>query len=342
MLPKNEAPVPATASARVEPLSASRYRVELTVSIETKVKLERVRDLMLHRNPTGDLETIFEASLDLLLMKLERERLGKTTRSKVKRRSAMTDGDGEPGSAHRNSATDAERANARGGAERTGAASPVRAAASGAERAAASTEQNAQPCDSDSHQEAQDFAAHTQPDTVAAAASEAPTLVPTARSATNEPGAVKPASSKKPARRGHVSRAVRREVWARDGEQCTYVDAEGNRCPARGFLELDHVDAKALGGSDEAANLRLRCRVHNHLHAEHVFGRAYNAGRIHLRQRKSAASVEAPSFETAARGHRSLGFRESEVREVIARLATRLDTDAAVETIIKEALRLLT
>jgi hypothetical protein len=65
---------------RVEPLSASRYRVELTVSREVKEKLERIEDLMRHRNPSGDLETILEQALALLLAKLERERLGKVTR----------------------------------------------------------------------------------------------------------------------------------------------------------------------------------------------------------------------------------------------------------------------
>ncbi len=277
------APVPAPATTevwpRVEPLSASRYRVALTVSAETKAKLERVQALMRHRNPSGDLEKIFEASLDLLEAKLEKERLGKTSRrSKVKSEAATTDGTGTTSS--------------------------------------------------------------TRP---------------------------------KSALRGNVARAVRREVWERDAEQCTFVDAEGNRCPARGFLELDHIDAQALGGSDEAANLRLRCRAHNRLHAEQVFGREYVEHRIYLRQRKydapaqaserkdvaparaerkpsarapaeqkDVATARAPAFEAAARGLRSLGFREPQVREVIARLATSLDPDTAVETIVKDALRWLT
>src|SRR5690606_10766194 len=85
-------PAPAPAEAmpqgmvvcgRLEPLSATRYRVELTVSAEAKAKLERVKDLMRHRNPTGDLEKIFDVSLDLLLVKLEKERLGKTLRPRA-------------------------------------------------------------------------------------------------------------------------------------------------------------------------------------------------------------------------------------------------------------------
>ncbi len=49
-----------------------------------------------------------------------------------------------------------------------------------------------------------------------------------------------------------------------------------------------------------------------------------------------------PAFETAARGLRSLGFRAPEVRDVIARLTTSLDPGASAETIIRNALVLLT
>ncbi len=124
-------------------------------------------------------------------------------------------------------------------------------------------------------------------------------------------------------------------------EQCSYVDAEGNRCPARAFLELDHLHPKALGGTDDAANLRVRCRAHNQHYAEQVFGREHVTARIHLRHLKSRL---APStcFETTAQALRSLGFREPEVRRVMPTLETKLGNDAPIETIIREALLLLT
>lgn len=90
-----------------------------------------------------------------------------------------------------------------------------------------------------------------------------------------------------------ISRAVRREVFARDGEQCTFVDAKGRRCDARGFLQLDHVKSRALGGSNGAQNLRVRCFGHNHLHAEETFGKNYINSRIHLRQRKRSGVGQA-------------------------------------------------
>src|SRR5215472_6093757 len=86
---------------------------------------------------------------------------------------------------------------------------------------------------------------------------------------------------------GHVPRAVRREVFARDGEQCSFTDAHGNRCPSRTRLELDHIDPRACGGGDDASNLRVVCRSHNRLYAERAFGRDHVERRIHLRRRTS-------------------------------------------------------
>ena len=304
------APAPVTPQVvprpRVEPLSATRYRVELTVSAETKAKLERIKDLMRHRNPSGDLEKIFDVSLDLLLVKLERERLGKTSRPRVKTASSTTDRD-----------------------------PTIAVAPDGHPRDANARKETALP--------------HAQAAPFAPAVSTPEVRVPPLDSTTSAPTLVASSPAKEATqrtRRRYIPAAVRREVFARDGEQCTYVDAEGNRCPARGYLELDHVHAKALGGSEEAGNLRIRCRVHNNWHAEQVFGRSYVEERIHVRRRTCAqppAPTAAPSsFETVTRGLRSLGFRGPEVRGAMARLQTMLDPALPAETILREALGLLT
>jgi len=73
------------------------------------------------------------------------------------------------------------------------------------------------------------------------------------------------------ARPGAVSSAARREIFECDGERCTYEDEVGNRCTARAFLEIDHIEARALGGSGEVSNLRVLCKPHNRFHAEEVF-----------------------------------------------------------------------
>lgn len=60
----------------------------------------------------------------------------------------------------------------------------------------------------------------------------------------------------------HVPAAIRRQVWARDAEQCAFIGTQG-RCTERGFLELHHLVPFAAGGETTLANLELRCRQHN-------------------------------------------------------------------------------
>jgi hypothetical protein len=105
--------------------------------------------------------------------------------------------------------------------------------------------------------------------------------------------------------------ASRREAYEHGGEQCTYVSPDGRRCQARAFLSLHHVDARGKGGSDEAANLAVRCDAHNWLHAEQDYGEDYIQKRIEerredLRQRKSgnAADAKKPTPKTLVAGEK--------------------------------------
>ncbi|MBS2011769.1 MAG: HNH endonuclease [Deltaproteobacteria bacterium] len=174
------APAPAVARvgarARVEQLSEARHKVQLTVSAETRAKIDRASALMKHRNPSGELEVLFDRAMDALIEKLEKERLAKTSR---------------------------------------------------------------------------------------------------------------PQKSTRPSEPGHVPAAVRREVFERDGESCTYLDAQGNRCGCTELLELDHVVPRAHGGTDDASNLRVACRAHNRWYAEQIFGKEYVAARIETERRAS-------------------------------------------------------
>ena len=238
------APAPSVSRSRIEPLSEARFKVQLTAGAELKAKLERACDLMRHRNPNGELAVVIDAAIDLLVAKLEKERLGK-----------------------------------------------VKAPRQRAARRAASA------------------------------------------SATNRSRAI-------PA-------VVRRAVFERDGERCTFTDGAGERCSQRGHLELDHVHARALGGTNAASNLRVRCRAHNRLAAEEVFGKAHVAERIDLRQRKSPAVVvpsrlptptpassSLPSspaaappptqvIELALRGSRDMGFGATDARRAVDHVAQR-------------------
>jgi 5-methylcytosine-specific restriction endonuclease McrA len=82
----------------------------------------------------------------------------------------------------------------------------------------------------------------------------------------------------------HIPAAVKREVWERDGGQCTFVSEGGRRCPSRRMLEFDHVDPVALGGESTAKNMRLLCRRHNQHAAERAFGAEFVAGKLCARR----------------------------------------------------------
>jgi 5-methylcytosine-specific restriction endonuclease McrA len=113
----------------------------------------------------------------------------------------------------------------------------------------------------------------------------------------------------------HVPAAVRRAVRARDGGQCTFVSVTGHRCEARTHLELDHVEPVARGGPATVANLRLRCRAHNQLAADEVFGGAFMDGRRH-RSSEPARPAARPIGEAAERA-----VAERAVRDEVERRA---------------------
>ncbi|MCC6667257.1 MAG: HNH endonuclease [Polyangiaceae bacterium] len=79
-----------------------------------------------------------------------------------------------------------------------------------------------------------------------------------------------------PRQRGrHIPAPVRRQVAARDGERCSFVDDRGQRCRETSGLEMHHDHAFALGGPATDGNLSLRCKAHNALAAEQDFGRDF-------------------------------------------------------------------
>jgi hypothetical protein len=78
----------------------------------------------------------------------------------------------------------------------------------------------------------------------------------------------------------HIPHAVRREVAARDGEQCSFVSADGRRCQARGRLEFHHKTPYARGGAATADNIQTLCRAHNALMAERDYGQTFMRERI--------------------------------------------------------------
>jgi hypothetical protein len=229
-------PAPAAAGGwQLAPLSETRHKVQFTASDELRRKLERAQDLMRHANAEGDLAVVVERAVDLLLEKLEKQRLGKTSR---------------PGPSREQSDT------------------------------------------------------------------------------------------------ARVSRATRRAVFERDGERCTFADAEGHRCTATTWLELDHVIPRARGGTSELGNLRVRCRAHNALYAEQTFGKEHVERKIRERRHPRQRGYASESCDLAANSLVNMGFRRAEVQRALHTVSAHHRADdlstIPVQTILREALAVLT
>jgi len=79
----------------------------------------------------------------------------------------------------------------------------------------------------------------------------------------------------------HIPHQTRREVLARDGEQCSFVDpASGRRCQEKGFLEFDHLVPYGKGGGSDTAGIRVLCAGHNRHAAAREYGELLVQARI--------------------------------------------------------------
>jgi 5-methylcytosine-specific restriction endonuclease McrA len=147
-------------------------------------------------------------------------------------------------------------------------------------------------------------------------------------------------------RRGYVTRAVRREVFARDGERCTFLDETGRRCSSGAFLELDHVIPRARGGVDDASNIRIRCRRHNGLTAERDFGREHIEKRKAERRRHPHQHGDHSSYRTrvALQALTNLGFKPEPARRALERIQERWAglSPPPLEHILRETISILT
>jgi hypothetical protein len=120
--------------------------------------------------------------------------------------------------------------------------------------------------------------------------------------ATNKPRTPRAKSqSQQPAGARYIPAQVKLAVWQRDRGRCTFVGESGHRCAARRFLEFDHVDPVARGGKATVQGMRLRCRGHNQLEAERVFGLEFmRAKRDAAREIDRADDVVPSSTHVAA------------------------------------------
>jgi hypothetical protein len=94
-----------------------------------------------------------------------------------------------------------------------------------------------------------------------------------------------------------ISAEVRREVAERDQNCCAWRARDGRICQSRWQLEFDHIDPN---GPSTVSNLRLLCRRHNMLHAEHIYGKDYMA-----QFRRSSSFAGESSSDESHQAHRA-------------------------------------
>lgn len=152
----------------VSPLAEETYKIQFTASRVFRDKLRQAQELLHHRVPDGDLATVFEKALDVLIERVKKERFATGRRSR-----------------------------------------------------------------------------------------------------TSSAKAIGESSSR------HIPDAIKREVYERDGGQCTFTDESERRCPERRGLEFDHVDGFALTHEHRPDRIRLLCRTHNQYVADKTYGRAF-------------------------------------------------------------------
>jgi 5-methylcytosine-specific restriction endonuclease McrA len=87
----------------------------------------------------------------------------------------------------------------------------------------------------------------------------------------------------------YIPSALRREVYARDGGRCSFVSQTGTRCGSRRDLEFHHIVPFAMGGEMTCDNLCLMCRAHNALLAERDYGREYVKRQVAKRQSQAVS-----------------------------------------------------
>ncbi len=81
-----------------------------------------------------------------------------------------------------------------------------------------------------------------------------------------------PASEIQPVKAPALHSKMKRTLFARAGHRCEHLDPNGKRCDSRFFLQIEHRKPRALGGTNDFANLEVLCRDHNLIRGIRTFG----------------------------------------------------------------------
>ena len=132
-----------------------------------------------------------------------------------------------------------------------------------------------------------------------------------------------PRVSKKPPKNGRtISAEVRRAVSERDGGRCAWIGADGHRCESRWQLEYDHIDPE---GPSIVGNVRLLCRAHNRLHAEHLYGKEH----MNQFRHQATSAGESPRDRNHSPPASRADAEESQDKSATETLQSQLDFNAA-------------
>ena len=238
--------------ALIEPLSAHRYRLQLTIGRETRDRLLQAQALLRHKLPQGDLAAVIDQALVTFVEELEERKFKKRRRHKDEAKataapmtSVVDDNDVTPKQEQEEKASAVDRV-------------PVTPQGVGGEVAPEPLEQVKV--------------------TKASTCSQAP-AAPLVDDSQVAPGRVQPT---RPAavRSRHIPNEIKRAVALRDGQRCSFVAPDGRRCDSTAFLEYHHDVAFSRGGPHTVDNVFLRCKRHNYQAAVFDFGTAFMVQKI--------------------------------------------------------------
>ncbi len=137
----------------------------------------------------------------------------------------------------------------------------------------------------------------------------------------------KPQKVPRPCDADRVSSQAKREVYERDQGRCSFVGKAGHRCDSTFQLEYDHKKPRAHGGTSDAGNLRLLCRVHNQFVADEMIGV----------ERVSAAKARTALAADCRLALTTLGFSKSVAKEAVEKLT--IQHDESLDEVVRAALR---
>jgi len=226
---------------KTRPVGASRTLLQFTANQDFMEKIERLKDLTSHQNPSGSYETLFEQAVDLALERLDPLRREARRKLKEKKRKELAES--------REARAKAKFAVGQGNAESKSDTTPLPASEVEAEQS-----QTARP----------DGKLASQSTLASSAGPTAPVK-----------SKAKPRCRHIPHRlRDQIWQRDRGRCQHRDPKT-------GKICGSKKFLHIDHHFPFALGGEHQVKNLRLRCSAHNRYRSELLFGKVEPRNSLH-------------------------------------------------------------